>query len=394
MDAGFRGGAPRRPGRGFRPGAVATGLVAGLAAWPAPASAHVKWFAAYDVAAAPAPLGGVLTSQFLLVLGGFTLLVFAGFVLDRLAARRWPRGIGPAARPMGCPAGRPTGREEIEDRLLRAGFGAFFVALFAMGGVILTPELRTGAGWPSWLQLGIAASMLSARSCVLGGIGILVLYGYGVALYGVFHLTDYPLFLGIAAWLALTSCRAARLRAARLPVLCASLCASLMWAAVEKWAYPQWTLPLLAERPYLTLGIPPREFMVLAGFVEFALAFHILTGLGLLRLGIGGLGLIFLAAIADFGRLDAIGHLPILVTLAALFLHGPTALHHRLHDAGRGLLAEARRAGLGFAVALALFFAGYYGLQHAEYGQGAGHWAGLGAGPGPHRTAALAAPAR
>ncbi|HYZ31331.1 MAG TPA: hypothetical protein VE684_03505 [Crenalkalicoccus sp.] len=180
------------------------------------------------------------------------------------------------------------------------------------------------------------------------------------------------MFLGIAAYLALTSARAERLRVLRMPVLYATLCTGLMWAAVEKWAYPQWTFPLLAARPYLTLGLPPADFMVLAGFVEFALAFHILTGLGLLRLGIAGLGLIFLAAILDFGKLDAIGHLPTVVCLAVMFLHGPTALHHRLHDARRGLIAEARRAGLFFAAAIGLVVAVYYGLQHAEYRNGAG----------------------
>ena len=172
-----------------------------------------------------------------------------------------------------------------------------------------------------------------------------------------------------------------------MPILQASLCASLMWAAVEKWAYPQWTFPLLEARPYLTFGVPPEDFMVVAGFVEFAFAFHILTGLGLLRLGIAGLGGIFLLAILDFGKLDAIGHLPIIVSMAAMLLHGPTPLHRRLHDARRGLFAEARRAGLSFTAAVGLFFAGYYGLQHAEYGHGPG-------GREPVALAALGAPAQ
>lgn len=84
------------------------------------------------------------------------------------------------------------------------------------------------------------------------------------------------------------------------------VCGSLMWAAIEKWAYPQWTYPLLEARPYLTLGIPAGDFMVVAGFVEFALAFYILTGLGL----------IFVSAILDFGKLDAIGYLPTIACLA------------------------------------------------------------------------------
>ena len=156
-----------------------------------------------------------------------------------------------------------------------------------------------------------------------------------------------------------------------------------MWAAVEKWAYPQWTFPLLEARPYLALGIPAEDFMVVAGFVEFALAFHILTGLGLLRLGVLGLGLIFVSAILDFGKLDAVGHLPTIASLAAMFVHGPTLLHRWLHDARRGLLAEAGKAGMSFATAISICFAVYYGLQHAEYRNGAD----------PYKQAAFAVPA-
>lgn len=368
--AGTNRGAPgtgrsavlRRAGRALARALLhAAAVLAALAALrPAQASAHVKWFAPYDVAQPPVPVVGVMTAHFLLVLAGFVLLVFGGFVLDRLVSRSGQRTAGPRRW------------EEAEERMVRAGTGAFFTALFAMGGIILTPELRTNADWPAWLQFGIAASMVSARSCVLGGIGIVVLYAYGVALYGVFHLSDYPMFLGIAAYTALTSSTSPRLRSVRMPVLYATVCGSLMWAAVEKWAYPQWTFPLLDARPYLTLGIPPGDFMVVAGFVEFALAFYILTGLGLLRLGICGLGLIFVAAIADFGKLDAIGHLPTIVSLAAMFLHGPTRLHLWLHDARRGLLAEAGKAGCSFAAAVSICFAAYYGLQHAEYRNGAG----------------------
>lgn len=322
---------------------------------PGRAWAHVKWFAPYDVTEPPAPIEGMLAMHFLLVLAGFALLVSGGCLLDRLVLRS-----GRSSR-------RPGQGEEAEEKLLRAGTGAFFVALFTMGGTILTPELRTEADWPVWLQLGIAASMLSVRSCVFGAAGILVLYSYGVARYGVFHLADYPVFLGIAAYLGLTSSCSERLRSLRMPILYVTVCASLMWGAIEKWAYPQWTFPLLEVRPYLTLGVASEDFMVVAGFVEFALAFHILTGLGLLRLSIAGLGSIFLLAILDFGKLDAIGHLPLIIPLAAMLLHGPTPLHHRLRDARCGLLAEARRAGVSFTAAICVFFAAYYGLQHTEH---------------------------
>ncbi|WP_165982513.1 hypothetical protein [Dankookia rubra] len=334
---------------------AALAMAAVLSLLPGSAKAHIKWFASYDVTQTPQPLADVLTLQFLLAFGGFALLVAGSFLLDRLVARAWPQ------------FGRP-GDPDAAETLLRAGTGAYFVALFTNGGVILTPELRTAAEWLAWLQFGIAISMLSARSCALGGIGILVLYGYGVAQYGAFHLADYPMFLGIAVYMVLTSCTSERARALRMPILYATICVTLMWGATEKWAYPQWTFPLLAARPYLTLGIPADAFLVLAGFVEFAFAFYILTGYGMLRLGILGLGLIFTAAIVDFGRMDAIGHLPTIVALAAMFLHGPTALHHAVHAGRRGPFGEMGRAGGCFAAAIGIFFFAYYGMQHAEYG--------------------------
>jgi hypothetical protein len=348
---------------------AASAIAAASCLLPTEAKAHIKWFAPYDVTETPLAINEVLTPQFLLALGGFVLLMSGGFLLDRLVAMSWPR------------FGQP-GTPETAETLLRAGVGAFFVALFASGGVILTPELQTSAEWPSWLQFGIAASMLSARSCALGGLGILILYGYGIWQYGLFHLTDYPMFLGLAAYMVLTSFTSERLRVLRMPIIYTTVCASLMWVAIEKWAYPQWTLPLLAERPYLTFGIAADEFLLLAGFVEFALAFYILTGLGLLRLGILGLGLIFAAAIVDFGKLDAIGHLPTIFAFAAMFVHGPTPLHHALHDVRRSLFTEARTAGLSFASAIGLFFAAYYGMQHTEYGST----------PSSHRLATLQAP--
>jgi hypothetical protein len=342
--------------------------VAGLL--PTRAWAHVKWFEPYDVSEPPVPVGGVLTRHFVLAFVGFTLLLAGSFLVDRYAAM------------LGGALSAPGRHVDLEERLLRAGTGAFFMALFATGGVILTPELQTSADWSAWLQLGIAVSMLSARTCALGGLGILVLYGFGIAQYGVFHLSDYPMFIGLAAYLGLTAFTSERLRSQRMLILHVSICISLMWGAIEKWAYPQWTFPLLAERPYLTFGLVPADFMVVAGFVEFAFAYYILTGFGLLRLAILGLGTIFAAAIVDFGKIDAIGHLPILIAMAAMFLHGPTQLNLWLHDNSDGIFGRARTAGIAFATTVFIFFAAYYGLQYAEYG----HW------PHGQRVAALASP--
>ncbi|WP_428486442.1 hypothetical protein [Rhodopila sp.] len=339
---------------------VALGATLVLAFLPEQASAHIKWFEPYDVSAVPASADQVISTQFVLILLGFTVLVFAGFLLDRLLAPRGGRLVGAMLQ------------REAAETLLRAGMGGFFMALFATGGVILTPELKSNADWLPWLQVGIAISLLSRRTCVLGGIGILLLYSYGVVQYGIFHLADYPMFLGVAVYLGLTSSWSERLRALRMPVLGVSICIGLMWGAVEKWAYPQWTIPLLEARPYLTMGVPPRDVMIIAGFVEFSLAFYIMTGLSLVRLAILGLVMIFSAAILDFGKIDAIGHLPIVVPLLAMFVHGPNQVNRWFYDASAGLMTEARKASVGFATSMCLLFAAYYGIQSAEYGHAAG----------------------
>jgi hypothetical protein len=329
---------------------------------PTRAWAHVKWFAPYDVSQQPTSVNNVLTGHFVMVFLVFTLLLASTFLLDWISTT-WCSRLA-----------APGDYEEFEEKLLRSGTGAFFMALFATGGIILTPELRTTADWSTWLQLGIAVTMLSERTCALGSLGILALYGFGVAQYGFFHLSDYPMFIGLAAYLALTSVTSKYLRSLRMPILYVSICVTLMWGAVEKWAYPEWTFPLLAERPYLTFGLPPDLFMIVAGFVEFTFAFYMLTGFALLRLAVLGLGTIFAAAIIDFGKPDAIGHLPILIAMAAMFLHGPTPLHFWLHETSDSGFRKARTAGIAYASSVFLFLALYYGLQYSEFGHGAsGH---------------------
>jgi hypothetical protein len=350
---------PRDP-QPHRPAAaligIATADVMASILSPVPAMAHVKWFVPYDVTATPTPVSGVLTSHFLMLFAGFLLAVLGGILFDRYIAGRWKFIV------------QGGNQANIEEWLLRAGMAAFFMALFSTGGVILTPELHTDADWPAWLQLGIAISLLSSRTCLIGGAGIAVLYAYGARLYGVFHLADYPMFLGIAGYLVLTSLPSERLRSLRMPILYVTLCMSLMWGAIEKWAYPQWTLSLLELRPYLAAGLPHEDFLLFAGFVEFALAFYILAGFSLVRPAILGLLTIFAAAILDFGTIDAVGHLPIMAPLLVMFIHGPTRLHRWFHEAGNTAFSDAHKVGVAFATSICLFFAFYYGLQYDEYG--------------------------
>ena len=279
---------------------------------PHPAWAHVKWFEPYDVSSAPTPLSGVLTGHFLLVCAGFTLLVVGSFLFDRLVATKLPAIAAPGRH------------EDLEERVLQPEPALSSWRCSQLAG----PFLRRNYTLLPTGRPGSSSALPSACSRHVPACleALAFSRSMATALHSTefFHLSDYPMFLGLAVYLGLTSFTNGRLRSQRMLVLYVSICVSLMWGAVEKWAYPQWTLPLLAERPYLTFGLLPADFMVVAGFVEFAFAFYILTGHGLLRLAILGLGTIFAAAIIDFGKIDAIGHMPILIAFIAMFLHGPT----------------------------------------------------------------------
>jgi len=347
------------PGLGARP--IAWGIIVPLLCWvlaPGPAAAHVKWFCAYDVTKPPLPIGEVLNPIFLYCALLFAVLLFLGFLLDRLAQRSgWDTGVDRFLAPAAA----------FQPRLMRAGVGAFFVSLWVKGGIILTPELTTESTLIPWLQFFIAFCVIWRFTCFFAGLGIIGLYAYGVSIYGVFHMVDYPIFLGIAGYLMLTATNRPALLKLRMPVLYAASGFTLMWAAIEKFGYPQWTLPLLAEHNRITFGMDFDVFMVLAGFVEFSLAYFLITGTSILRLGTGYLLFIFAAAVLDFGKIDAIGHMLIIVALVIMTLGGKTSLQELFVRPKRSVLAETSLMTVLHFVFLAGFFVLYYGIQFLEY---------------------------
>ena len=108
------------------------------------------------------------------------------------------------------------------------------------------------------IQLGIAAGMLSRRTMPLSAVGIAVIFAVAVWEYGVFHLADYPIFLGVAAYLALTGLQRDFFGVKALDIVRWSAGVTLMWASIEKWAYPEWSYPLFIEHPNMTHGLYRR----------------------------------------------------------------------------------------------------------------------------------------
>jgi len=316
------------------------------------ASAHVKWFCAYDVAGQPRGLENVLCLDFELLVGLAALALLTGCLTEGTT-------LGEA---MVRALNRVTSLVRANTEFLfRAGCAFFFVALWVIGDVLLTPELKTP--WPaiSWLQLAIAAGMMSRKTMPFSALGIAFLFALAIQQYGAFHLADYPVFLGIAAYLALIGLQRDLFGMRPLDVVRWAAAITLMWASVEKWAYPEWSFPLFIEHPAMSLGYDPEYFMRAAGVVEFTLAFALVWTPLVRRFAAILLTAMFISAIFAFGKLDAIGHAPIIVALLAI-VADDIAVTPRLRQQ---LLAPA-----AYCVALAAFLAIYYVAHTVLFGTG------------------------
>ena len=341
---------------------------AGLAAlgaglWALPAEAHVKWFAPYIVDAAPQPISATLTNTWFwtgigLVLAFFaaTLMVERTFIgrgilsgLDRVSAPLWNRS----------------------DDFMRAAIGGFFVAIFAVGGIYLTPDLKTNSEIISWAQLLIAACVFSRRTMPIAAAGIITLWVVALREYDLFHLLDYlALGVGVSAYLVMASSDNPKWHARRFMALRWGIAIALMWSSLEKFAYPDWFYPLVEEKPFLTFGMPRDVFIPMAGVSEFTLGFGLLWTPMVRRLSAVSLLLIFFTAVYPFGRIDLVGHALI---MAALFLVAADPCREAKALAVKVPTTLPRFGNLasvpaGLAVALVVFVTGYWGLHGVFYG--------------------------
>ena len=271
--------------------------------------AHVKWFAFYDVPAQPKILSQVLTRQFFLLMGLAAVILLATCYLER----------GTAGRKLNAFLDRISGLffYRIDD-LYRAATAIFFIAVPLLGGTILTPELKTAHTHIEIYQIMIAIGLFWRPTMVLSAIGIVIIYGYGIRQYGFFHMLDYPIFLGLAAYLFLSGLRRNFTHPRPLDISRWATAITLIWASVEKWAYPGWTYPVLESEPAISFGFSPGLYMDAAGVIEFVSAFGLLWTPLVRRLSAVTLLIVFLSAIIPFGKLDAVGHLMIIIILIGI----------------------------------------------------------------------------
>ena len=325
-----------------------------------PAQAHVKWFAPYIVHAEPQNVT-VTLSDFWFWTGIVLVMVF--LVLTRLVEQsQLGTRVMNAMDRLTDPLWRRL------DDFIRSIIAGFFVAIFAVGGVYLTPDLKTPAEWVSWMQLLIAVGIFSRYTMPLSAAGIIGLWLLALRDFELFHLLDYlALGVGVAAYLVLAASGREEWRKHRFEVLRWAVAIALMWSSLEKFAYPDWFHPLVEERPFLTFGIPRDVFIPMAGVSEFALGFGLLATPLMRRLSAFGLLVIFTAAVFPFGRTDLIGHALIMMIIVAIAVDHTRELHFMNAIRRKLVLLPVSLAGF-----LAVFAVSYWGLHAAIYGIGTG----------------------
>ncbi|TFY98619.1 DUF305 domain-containing protein [Ramlibacter rhizophilus] len=347
---------PTRPRGGGAARAIAALGVTAVAA--APAQAHVKWFAPYFVEAPPQQIGRTLENPWFWT-GIALVLVF--FLATRSIERTGAgqailRGIDKLTHPLWV---------RLDD-FMRFVIAAFFVAIFAVGGVYLTPDLETPHEWVSWMQLLIAALVFSRRTRPLAALGIVLLWVLALSDYEFFHLLDYlSLGLAVAAYLVLESSDREEWRRYRFEVLRWGVAIALMWSSLEKFAYPDWFYPLVEEKPFLTFGMPRDVFIPMAGVAEFTMGFGLLWTALVRRLSAVALFVIFNAAVYPFGRIDLVGHALIMAVIVAIAADPTPQVRFALRRSMWSIPPTL--------VAALLFFSGsYWGLHRLFYGTDGG----------------------
>ena len=328
----------------------------GLGVSTAPSDAHVKWFAPYIVGASPAPVVNTVANQWFWLATGLVLLFF----LATRAVEKQPLGQAILA-----------GFDKVFhslwlrlDDFIRCVIGAFFVAIFAVGGVYLTPDLKTPAEWVSWLQLLIAFGVFSRRTMRFSAAGILLLWALALTEYDFFHLLDYlALGVAVAGYLVLAASDNESWRKHRFEVLRWGVAIALMWSSLEKFAYPEWFYPLVEEKPFLTFGMPRDIFIPMAGVAEFTMGFGLLSTPLVRRLSALALFVIFNAAVYPFGRIDLVGHALIMAIIIAIAAD-PT---RELHFLPR-MRTSLRLVPVTLALTTFVFVTGYWGLHAVFYG--------------------------
>ena len=286
-----------------------------LALLPGQGMAHSKWFSSWQQDTSITDPGLLLHQQWLLVMCLAVLGVYFGLCLWHAL----PENLGM----------RILSRLEDmpRDCLYRilAIAAVMSVALCWKNNVILAPELGHTSNLVSLSQFAILTLGLMQGFRLLLPALLLLLYVSGVVAYGPVHMIDYMHYLGMALCLHFWRPGASEPQNAWGWLSLRALTGfSLCWLGLEKVVHPQWSLEVVAGKPWLAMGLPVDFFVKAAAMTEFTIGFFILAGLWV-RVSALVLSILMLFTASFFGMREILGHLPIHAVLIVLMMAPPSS---------------------------------------------------------------------
>src|SRR5690606_34288102 len=144
---------------------------------PATAFAHVKWFSKFNLSDRPATVAEAITPVFLgLVALSVVVIMILAVTEQRIAGQGWFQRVNSWL----------SQRATQAPIVLRVVMGATLLLSWQQDSVF-APELGVGS-WVGWSEFLLAVLLLFRRATPWAAAGILALFGYCVAIFGVFHM--------------------------------------------------------------------------------------------------------------------------------------------------------------------------------------------------------------
>ena len=324
------------------------------------ASAHVKWFIDVDISESPTNFFDIMqTPAFAFLLSLSLVVLFAGNLIDGWWWKRYGR-INLLHKVY-------QDQKDPALTIVRMTVGVVFFALWLMGDVLLAPDLPSNADFVSTLLFIIAVSVLTEYTIAASAIGIFMLFGYAVYTYGIFHMIDYLTMPGLAAFLLISWFKSESAMRYRLPLLYLLTGFSFIWSAVEKLAYPQWYSIFIDRYSFLTMGLDSHFFIMATAFIELSLFFMIISGKNAAIIAALIANIVINAGNIYFGKLDTLGHLPVVFVLALIAISGGEQTFLSPQKRINNLFVYSITQVGVFTAVMATSIAAYYGLHATLY---------------------------
>lgn len=309
---------------------------------------HVKWFHEFSFSDSPLGFGEALTPfvAWMMVAGAISIgsLVFVDGALSN-------------SRIYGQLTNWLEARKEHGPLVLRVGAGMTLL-LSWQSDALLVPELSDSSAWIGWLQFALTIVLIFPKMSPVAGMGIIVLWLIGVRDFGLFHMLDYVLFIGVGVYLAVYAAPNLWIKGFGIPALYVGLGFSLMWVAFEKIVYPSWGTNILELNESLALGIPLDQFLIFVAVSELVLGFLLVIGLLGRPLGLAITLVLFTTALT-FGKTEVVGHTIIHASLIVFLLEGEGSFYKTPINVHRKLALRFAFASLNFVIVSAALLAVY-----------------------------------